>query len=54
MRSLRSAAGQTTTEYLMLSGFLTAFSIWATDAMGVPLKSILQLLVNCMINDTCK
>lgn len=54
MRSLRSIAGQTTTEYLMLSGFFTAFSLWAIDKMGVPLKSILQLLVNCTINDTCK
>ena len=51
--NLRSERGQTTTEYLMISGFITGVAMFILGVMGVPFRGALQALVSCLINEIC-
>jgi hypothetical protein len=48
-----SERGQTTTEYLMISGFITGVAMFVLSVMGVPFRQVLQVLVACLINEVC-
>lgn len=46
-----SPRGQTTTEYLMISGFATALGIFVMRVMQLPLQKILGQMVSYVLNN---
>jgi hypothetical protein len=52
-RSGRGERGQTTTEYLMIAGLLTAIAIIVMGAMYATGQDRLQAFANCVLNDKC-
>ena len=48
-----SERGQTMTEYLMISGLITAAAIVLLTTMYPDLRSTLQELAGCVINEHC-
>lgn len=47
-----SSRGQTTTEYLMISGFATALGIFVMRVMQLPLQKILGQMVSYVLNNS--
>lgn len=47
------ARGQTTTEYLMIAGFITAVFLALYPLMQSGLEKQLQLVAECVLNDGC-
>jgi hypothetical protein len=52
MRRLRRESGQTTTEFLMISGLITAVAIFLLGTTYVPFRAALQDFTSRMLNDT--
>lgn len=46
---MRGEAGQTTTEYLMISGFFTAVAVFVIKVMQEPYQKFLQDLVTWLL-----
>lgn len=49
----RGARGQTTTEYLMISGLITVIAIILLNIMQPHFRQTLQNMTECMINRDC-
>jgi hypothetical protein len=47
----RSARGQTTTEYLMISGFITLAGLFVMRVMQLPFQKLLAQMVSYVINN---
>ena len=45
--------GQTTTEYLMIAGLLTAIAIFVMGIMYATGEDRLQAIANCVLSDKC-
>jgi hypothetical protein len=53
MRHRHGQRGQTTTEFLMIAGLMTAFAIVTLRFMVPNLRTTLQHLAGCIINEHC-
>jgi hypothetical protein len=52
-RARRAERGQTTTEYLMIAGIMTAIGILILAWMFVPWRSSMQDVADCVRTDDC-
>ena len=50
---MRSQRGQTTTEYLMIAGLITAVALSIYPWLEVRLVEQLQRVAECVLNDGC-
>jgi hypothetical protein len=54
MRAARRDGGQTTTEYLMIAGIMTAIGIFVLVWMFFPWKETTQDIADCVRTDDCE
>jgi Flp pilus assembly pilin Flp len=50
---LRSDSGQTTNEYLMIAGLMTAIAIIVLGSWYASTQGLFQKIANCVLNDNC-
>lgn len=53
MRVRRDERGQTTTEYLMIAGLITAIFLMIYPVIDPQLARQLQRVAECVLNDDC-
>ena len=53
MRLRRGERGQTTTEYLMIAGLITAIALAIYPVLEPRLARELQRVAECVLNDDC-
>ncbi len=53
MTGWRDERGQTTTEYLMIAGLITAVFLSTYPNLEVQLAKQLQRIAECVLNDDC-
>lgn len=53
MRIWRDQRGQTTTEYLMIAGLITAVFLSIYPSLEPQLAKVLQRVAECILNDEC-
>jgi hypothetical protein len=53
LRAFGRADGQTTTEYLMIAGLITAIAIIVLGVMYATSQGGLQKIANCVLSDNC-
>jgi hypothetical protein len=51
LRRWRAACGQTTTEYLMISGFIVAAGLFVMRVMQVPFMRLLAQMTSYVLNN---
>jgi Flp pilus assembly pilin Flp len=49
----RDEKGQTTTEYLMIAGLITAVFLATYPNLELQLAAVLQPVAECVLNDDC-